>query len=989
MLRYIRWFKDLTIADIPSVGGKNASLGEMYGKLTSKGLPVPNGFALTAGAYWAFIKGNKLDKKIKATVKDLNVKNIKLLSKAGSKVRGLILNATFPKDVEVEVKQAYRQLSKDCGQANVDVAVRSSATAEDLPDASFAGQQESYLNVRGERELLLSVKKCIASLFTDRAISYREAKGFDHMAVALSVGVQQMVRSDMASSGVMFTLDTESGFKGVVLINGAYGLGEYVVKGRVTPDQFFVHKEGVSKGFKSIISHRLGSKEVKLVYGPGGGTKQEKVLLADQRKYCLTDDEVVQLAQWGRLIEEHYGHPMDIEWAKDGVSRKLFIVQARSETVKSRAPVNVMETYRLKKRGPVILEGTSVGQKIGQGRARIINNPSQMKEFKAGEVLVTRITDPDWEPVMRIAGAIVTEQGGKTSHAAIVSRELGIPCLVGAKKARQLVKPGAEVTVSCAEGEVGYLYRGHLPFEVEKIELKKLEPTKTKIMMNVGNPDRAFNLSFIPNDGIGLAREEFIFTNFIKVHPLACVHYRDIKDKKVKKQIDELTPGYFAQGGKGRPDKSQFVVDKLAEGIAFIAAAFQGKDVIVRLSDFKTNEYATLIGGADYEPKEENPMLGWRGASRYYDEKFKPAFKLECAAIKKVREEWGLKNVIVMIPFCRTVEEGKKVLATMKEFGLERGQNGLEVYVMCEIPANVILAKEFSEIFDGFSIGSNDLTQLTLGVDRDSALVSHVYDENNLAVKKLIRDVIQTAHRYKRKVGICGQAPSDYPEFAEFLVQEGIDSISLNPDTILKTRVRIAAMEKKVGVRVAAKPLPALAKTASFIGLLFFSLVLAGFSCQAISDREVQDQIKQQVQEQSILAKYQIRQELQAKMEADRKKERSTYTESAFAKFSLNYPSSWQVNSLANGVKLSDADQEFFQVSFKTGSVAPATFNVTTTLRWGFPSKEFLTARDGQDIQVIEIYPTGFKKKNPEFVLSGSKTYFNEILGSIKEFTGK
>ncbi len=994
MFRYIRWFKDLTIKDIPLVGGKNASLGEMYSKLTKKGVPVPNGFALTAEAYWAFIKDNKLDKQIKAAVKDLDVKNIKFLSKAGLKIRGLILNASLPKEVETEVIKAYRELSKTATthpaslsrgeRAGMGVAVRSSATAEDLPDASFAGQQESYLNVRGESDLLLAVQKCIASLFTDRAISYREAKGFDHLAVALSVGIQQMVRSDLASAGVMFTLDTESGFNGVVLINGAYGLGEYVVKGRVTPDQFFVHKEGVNNGFKSIISRRLGSKEVKLVYGhppTGGGTKQEKVPALDQRKYCLTDDEIIQLAKWGIKIEEHYGHPMDIEWAKDGATNKLFIVQARSETVKSRAPLNVMETYRLNKRGKVILEGVSVGQKIGQGCARVINNPSQMREFKAGEVLVTSLTDPDWEPVMRIAGAIVTEQGGKTSHAAIVSRELGIPCLVGAKKARQLVKPGEEVTVSCAEGEAGYLYHGLLPFEVEKVELKKLEPIKTEIMMNIGNPDRAFDLSFIPNDGVGLAREEFIFTNFIKVHPLACVHYRDIKDKKVKKQINELTLGY--------KDKTKYVVDKLAEGIALIAAAFQGKDVIVRLSDFKTNEYAALIGGANYEPKEENPMLGWRGASRYYDAKFRPAFKLECDAIKKVREEWGLKNVIVMVPFCRTVEEGRKVLATMKEFGLERGQRGLQVYVMCEIPANAILAKEFSEIFDGFSIGSNDLTQFTLGVDRDSALVSQIYDENNLAVKKLIREVIQTAHRYNRKVGICGQAPSDYPEFAEFLVQEGIDSISLNPDTVLKTRARIAAMEKKVGVRAAAKPMPAVVKTASFVGVVFLSLVLAGFSCQTISDREAQKQIKQQVEEQSLLVKHQIRQELQAKMEADKKKERAVYNESGFAEFSLNYPRGWEVRRWGNGVEFSGADGEFFKVVRQGEVAAPVVENLTTSLRWGFPAKEFITNKDGQKVKMIEIFPTGFRKKMPEFVLQGSSRYFDEILGSIKEFSGK
>jgi pyruvate,water dikinase len=791
--KYISWFKDLTIKDIPSVGGKNASLGEMYAKLKSKGVPVPNGFALTADVYWSFLRTNKLDKKIKETLKGLNKKDIKELARVGDKIRKMILAASFPRDIEKEIKTYYKELCKSSKKTNLDVAVRSSATAEDLPDASFAGQQETYLNVRGENELLLASKKCIASLFTDRAISYREDKGFDHTAIALSVGVQEMVRSDVGASGVMFTLDTESGFKGVVLINAAYGLGEYVVKGQVIPDQFYIFKDGLKKGFKSIISRRLGSKEVKLVYNHVG-TKQEKVKSSDQKVYCLTDDEVLQLAKWGVIIENHYGHAMDIEWAKDGITGKLFIVQARSETVQSRAKINVIEQYHLKQKqkSKVLLTGSSVGQKIGQGRARVINSPKQMKQFQPGEVLITRITDPDWEPIMRMASAIVTEQGGKTSHAAIVSRELGTPCIVGAAKARQVIKTGEEVTISCAEGEIGYVYKGLLPFEVSKTEIKDVPQTRTKIMMNVGDPDSAFSLSNIPNDGIGLAREEFIFTNFVKIHPLALVHYKD-QPREVKEQIDALTVGY--------KDKSKFCVDKLAEGIAFITSAFSPNDVIVRLSDFKTNEYATLIGGQAYEPKEENPMLGWRGASRYYDEKYKPGFKLECEAIKKVRNEWGMKNLIVMVPFCRTVEEGRKVLATMKEFGLERGKNGLKVYVMCEIPANVILAKEFSEIFDGFSIGSNDLTQLTLGVDRDSALVSHVYDEKNEAVKKLIRQVIKVAHENKRKVGICGQAPSDYPEFAEFLVQEGIDSISLNPDTVLKTRERIAAMEKKVAVK--------------------------------------------------------------------------------------------------------------------------------------------------------------------------------------------
>ncbi|PIT88098.1 MAG: phosphoenolpyruvate synthase [Candidatus Magasanikbacteria bacterium CG10_big_fil_rev_8_21_14_0_10_36_32] len=820
---YIRWFKDLTLKDLPSVGGKNASLGELYSKLISKGIRVPNGFAITAGAYQHFIKANKLDKKIKDALKKLDGKKVKALSAVGKKIREMILAADMPKEIEIQVVSAYHDLAKKTKRHDLDVAVRSSATAEDLPDASFAGQQETYLNVRGEKELLMAVKKCMASLWTDRAISYRDDKDFDHMEISLSVGIQEMIRSDLGQSGVMFTLDTESGFRGVVLINAAYGLGEYVVKGRVVPDQFYVFKGGLmQKGCRPIISRRIGSKEVKLVYNKKCGTKQLPVSPVEREKFCISDDDVTVLAKWGVLIEQHYGRPMDIEWAKDGYTGQLFIVQARSETVKSQDKINIIETYKLSKKSEVLLEGISVGQKIGVGKVRIIESPNKMKQFKKGEILVTRLTDPDWEPIMRQASAIITEQGGKTSHAAIVSRELGTPCIVGAEKARQILKNGETVTVSCAEGEIGYIYRGTLPFVVEKTELKKVEKLHTKIMMNVGDPTTAFNLAAIPNDGVGLAREEFIFTDFIKIHPMALVNYAKIKDKEVKEKIDTMTIGY--------KDKTQFCVDKLAEGIAFIAAAFSPNDVIVRLSDFKTNEYASLIGGKEFEPKEENPMMGWRGASRYYDPKYKIGFEIECRAIKKLREEWGLKNVIIMIPFCRTPEEGKKVIAIMKEFGLERGKNGLQVYVMCEIPSNVILAKEFSEIFDGFSIGSNDLTQLTLGVDRDSSLVSHIYDENNEAVKSLISRVIKVAHKYGRKVGICGQAPSDYPAFAEFLVREGIDSISLNPDTVLKTRQRIAEMEHKLGRRVFKKIGSTLkSKTFLVVSLVCLATVIGGY----------------------------------------------------------------------------------------------------------------------------------------------------------------
>ena len=980
----IRWFKDLTIKDIPSVGGKNASLGEMYSKLVKHGINIPNGFALTADVYWVFMKENKLDKKIKETIKGLDVKNVRALSAAGEKVRKMILAAEFPANIKIEIEKNYDELCKLCGRKELAVAVRSSATAEDLPDASFAGQQETYLNIRGKKELLLACKKCISSLFTDRAISYREAKGFDHMTVALSVCVQEMVRSDIGASGVMFTLDTESGFDGVVLINAAYGLGEYVVKGRVVPDQYYIFKAGVKKGKQAIISRRLGSKEVRLGYMPkGSGTKQEKVSMRDQKVYCLKDKEVMLLAKWGMQIEEHYGHAMDIEWARDGETGKMFIVQARGETVKSQHKSNILETYKLARRGKVLATGAAVGQKIGAGKVRIIENPKQMKSFKAGEVLVTRITDPDWEPIMRIAAAIVTEQGGKTSHAAIVSRELGIPCIVGAKNARKLTHTGEAVTVSCSEGEIGYVYQGALPFEVQKDEIKDIMSTHTKIMMNVGDPNSAFGLANIPSNGVGLAREEFIFTNFIKIHPMALVRYKELKDRDLKKKIDDLTVGY--------ENKGQYCVDKLAEGMAFIASAFYPNDVIVRLSDFKTNEYATLIGGKGFEPKEENPMIGWRGASRYYDPAYKPAFKLECEAIKKVRDEWGLNNVIVMVPFCRTVSEGKKVLDTMAEFGLKRGENGLQVYVMCEIPSNVILAKEYSEIFDGFSIGSNDLTQLTLGVDRDSALVSHVYDEKNAAVKTLIRQVIKTAHEYKRKVGICGQAPSDYPEFAEFLVQEGIDSISLNPDTVLKTRIRIGEMEKKIGKKSNKKNNFALAsKMFILLGIFGLAVTLTGYTCNGFNNQAMVDQIKVNAindlaaMEQRVRASYDQR---LADLKTEHASETTEYAESSFANFKIKYPAGWTVAHSDTGVKFASASgTEWFAVQWqKTGR--PLGFEtVTSTEFLGYKGERFSDSNiddKNMRIEVLELTPSAPPKDKKIFEFSGDLKNFENMLKGV------
>lgn len=792
--KFILQFSEVTIKDIPLVGGKNASLGEMYRILTPQGVPIPNGFAVTAYAYRYLLKKVGIEDDIKEALKGLDTQNVRDLAIRGQKVRNIILQAKFPVDLERAIKQAYSNLSKSFGVTNTDVAVRSSATAEDLPDASFAGQQETYLNIRGETEVVLATKKCISSLFTDRAISYRVDKGFDHFKIALSVAVQKMVRSDKGSSGVMFTLDTESGFRDVILINSAWGLGEFVVKGVVNPDEFYVFKPTMAQGYKSIISHQLGNKRAKLIYAANQKESTKKVLVSDndQHKFSLTDKEILQLADWGVKIEQHYKKPMDIEWAKDGITKKLFIVQARPETVQAIKSVQVMETYQLKRSGKILITGSAVGSKIGQGKVNIIRSASEISKFKQGEVLVTVMTDPDWEPIMKKAAAIITEEGGRTCHAAIVSRELGIPCIVGTQVATKKLKIGQSVTVSCAQGEQGIVYDGLIPVKVKRTDLKSIPSTKTKIMVNIGEPAQAFRLSFLPHDGVGLAREEFIINDAIKIHPLALLSYPRIKDHKTKMLIEQMTVGY--------KNKAQFFIDKLADGIAKIAAAFYPKDVIVRLSDFKTNEYANLIGGSTFEPKEDNPMIGWRGASRYYDPKFEAAFRLECKAFRKVREVFGLTNVKIMVPFCRTVEEGQKVLEVMAQEGLKRGKNGLQVYVMCEIPANVILAAEFSKIFDGFSIGSNDLTQLTLGIDRDSGIlkIAGIGNEKNEAVKTLIKQVIHTAHQTKRKVGICGQGPSDFPDFAEFLVEQGIDSLSLNPDTVVATKLRIAKLEKRL-----------------------------------------------------------------------------------------------------------------------------------------------------------------------------------------------
>ena len=786
--KFILWFSELGIKDVPIVGGKNASLGEMYRNLTNKGINIPNGFAVTADAYWYLLEKAKIKGKIKQILSGVHAKKVRELKKKGFLARKTILDAEFPPELKNVIIDAYKKLSKQYGP-NTDVAVRSSATAEDLPDASFAGQQETFLNVRGEKALIEACKKCFASLFTNRAISYRADKGFSHFKVALSIGIQKMVRSDLASSGVMFSIDTESGFSDVVLINAAFGLGENVVQGNINPDEHYIFKTTLKQGFKPIITKKVGSKKLKMIYTKTG-TKNVETSKEERNSFVLTDNEILQLAKWACMIEEHYKKPMDMEWAKDGNSGKLFIVQARPETVQSQRNKNILEEYRLGKRGKVLAVGSSVGDKIGQGNAHVIKSVHDIHKFKEGEVLVTESTDPDWEPVMKIASAIVTNRGGRTCHAAIVSRELGIPCIVGTNNGTEKIKSGQSVTASCAEGEEGFVYSGLLPYKVNKINLKKLKKPKTKVMMNVGNPEQAFELSFIPNDGVGLAREEFIINEYIKIHPKALLNYGRIKDRNVKRRIDELTYGY--------KNKTQFFIDKLSQGVGTIAAAFYPKPVILRFSDFKSNEYANLIGGKWFEPKEDNPMIGWRGASRYYSDNYKDAFALECKAIKKVREEMGLTNLIVMVPFCRTVEEGKRVLEEMKKNGLKKGVNGLQVYVMCEIPSNVILADEFSKIFDGFSIGSNDLTQLTLGLDRDSELVSHIFDERNAAVKKLIGLVIHKAKKNGRKIGICGDSPSTFPEIARFLVDLGIDSISLSPDAVIRTTLVILDEEKKL-----------------------------------------------------------------------------------------------------------------------------------------------------------------------------------------------
>ena len=796
-------FSQVGAGDVALVGGKCASLGELFRELTGEGVRAVDGFSTTSHAYHMLLDTDGLRGRLKKLLKNLDVNDLDELARVGSEARSMMLETPFPKDVEAAIFDSYRRLGDRIGKKTFEVAVRSSATAEDLPDASFAGQQDTLLNVRGEQKLIEACHECYASLWTDRAISYRTAKGFDHFDVALSIGIQPMVRSDAASSGVMFTLDTESGFREAVVINGAWGLGEAVVQGMATPDEWIVFKPTLKQGFRPIITRKLGVKEVKMVFNDDGvGTVVRPVVESQRKRLCLAGFEVLQLAKWACAIEDHYSklagrhQPMDIEWAKDGITGELFILQARPETVHSQTSENnFIETYELSGgHGAPLTSGVAVGDKIGHGTAHVMMDASKLTSFKEGEILVTTMTDPAWEPIMKRAAAIVTERGGRTCHSAIISRELGIPCIVGTGDATEKVRNGTDVTVSCAEGDVGNIYYGKVDFTVKKHQITDTERPKTQVMMNVGDPDHAFAVSRLPNDGVGLARLEFIINNHIGIHPMALVNYPNLKRRE---DIETIANRILEE------DPKEFFVRSLAEGVGRIAAAFYPKPVIVRMSDFKSNEYAMLIGGREFEPVEENPMIGFRGASRYYDDRYKAGFKLECLALQRAREDMGLTNIKPMIPFCRTVEEGEKVIKLMAEHGLVQGENDLEIYAMCELPANVVFADEFLKVFDGYSIGSNDLTQLALGLDRDSEMVAHLFDERNGAVEKMVAMAIEAAIRTGKKIGICGQAPSDYPEFAEFLVQKGINSISLNPDTVIQTTHHILETEKALGKKAA------------------------------------------------------------------------------------------------------------------------------------------------------------------------------------------
>lgn len=791
MKPFIKKFEEILINDVSIVGGKNASLGEMYNKLSTKGIKVPPGFATTAFAFEAFLEYNHLAARLENIITDLDRTLFSNLKETGASARKLIMDGDLPKNLKDEIVEAYNVLG-----AETTVAVRSSATAEDLPQASFAGQHESYLNVKGADDLLMAIKKCYASLYTDRAIKYREDKGFVHSKVYLSVGVQKMVRSDKASSGVGFTLDPESGFRNVIHLSGVWGLGENLVQGTVTPDEYYVFKTSLRNGKNGIIQKKLGTKELTMVYGEtqGAGTINVETPVARRNEYILDDTEITKLANWALIIEDHYQKPMDIEWAKDGLSGEIFIIQARPETVHSLINPMLFSEYKLLYKSEVLCNGNAIGNKVATGIARVLQSPKEMDKLKKGEILITDVTSPDWDPLLQKCAAIVTNKGGRTSHASIVARELGVPAIVGCGNATEIIRDGDEITISCCEGKTGYIYKGKIGYRIKETDFSNIKkPKVTKPMLIVGDPDQAFKLSFYPNDGVGLMRLEFIINHFIKVHPMALIHFDKLTDDIARKQIEELTSSY--------KDKKKYFVDKLSQGIATIAAAFYPKDVIVRLSDFKSNEYANLIGGKEFEPHEENPMIGFRGASRYYHPLYKEGFNLECQAIKNVRNDMGLSNIKLMVPFCRTIQEAHKVLDVMMANGLDRNKDhSLQIFMMAEIPSNVLLADKFAELFDGFSIGSNDLTQLTLGVDRDSELVSEIFDEQDDAVKMMITLMIDKAKYCRVKVGLCGQGPSDIPQFAQFLVRKGIDSISFNPDAFLKGVQNIIAAEQKLTV---------------------------------------------------------------------------------------------------------------------------------------------------------------------------------------------
>lgn len=792
----VKKFSEIGIRDIAQVGGKNASLGEMYNQLTLKGVSIPNGFATTSAAFWEFLKDNNIQIKLESLLKQLDRKQYSNLEIIGKQARDLIASGSFSVSFSQEIIKAYNNL---CANGDCSVAVRSSATAEDLPDASFAGQHDTFLNVNGKEEVLTTVKKCFASLYTNRAIKYREDKEFLHHTIALSVGVQLMVRADKGCSGVGFTIEPESGFKNVIVLSGVWGLGENIVQGTVNPDEFYVFKPTLLKNKYPIIQKKLGDKKLTMVYSDGvDGVRSKNVPTSSkmQKEYVLTDEEITTLAKWALLIEEHYEKPMDIEWAKDGITSQLYITQARPETVHQSKNKNIHFAYNISTKGRVLTQGDAVGSKIGEGIARLLLSPKETGKLPPNTIIVTDTITPDWDPLLKQIAGIITNKGGRTSHAAIVARELGIPAIVGCGNATTTIKDGATITISCAEGKTGYVYEGSCEFEKKEIDFSTIKMPKTKVNIILADPEKAFQLSFYPNNGIGLLRMEFIITHLVKVHPMALVHFQNIQEVSTRKEIAQLTASYGS--------KIDYFIDTLSQGIATIAAAFYPKEVILRLSDFKTNEYANLVGGKSFEPNEENPMLGFRGASRYYDDLYRDGFALECKAIKKVRDTMGLTNLKVMVPFCRTISEGRKVLAAMKENGLERTENGLEIYMMVEIPSNVILADKFAEIFDGFSIGSNDLTQLTLGIDRDSELMGALFDENDAAVKEMIAMAIRSAIKTGTKIGLCGQAPSDFPEFAAFLVQEGIDSISFNPDALLQGIENINEAEEKVANKLPA-----------------------------------------------------------------------------------------------------------------------------------------------------------------------------------------